>query len=202
MLVGLAKERELVLTEEGKRIQGDYDLLNDDPSLQCVPASISRVWANPNVAIGIEQTNERVLISYEFFDLRRDIPFGNASAMPDMPSTRNVSGQYFQEMGSSFARYEGDRLVIDTRNHAPGYIRTSRGVPQSAQSVATEEIWRDGDMLMLTLTYEDEALFEKPFILDHIFARLEDTSVPLYECTDPDYDWFEQLNAPKQEDSH
>ncbi len=198
MLQGRAAERELVMTAEGKRMQAVYDLLNDDPSLKCVPASVSRVWANPNVRIGIKQLPERVLISYEFYDLRRDIPLGDSSAMPDTPSTRNVNGQYFQEMGSSFAWYEGDRLIIETRNHAPGYIRTSRGVPQSKHSVAREELWLDGETLKMTLTYVDETLFEIPFILDHTFVRTEDTDVPLYECTDADYGWFEKLNAPQQ----
>jgi hypothetical protein len=201
MLQGRAAERELVLTDEGQRIQAAYDLLEDDPSLQCVPASISRVWANPNVRIGIDQSPGRVLISYEFFDLRRDIPLGDASVMTGMPSTQNVDGQHFQEMGSSYARYEGDRLVIDTRNHVPGYIRTSRGVPQSEHTVATEELWLDGDKLKMTLTYVDEKLFEIPFILDHTFIRTDDLEVPLYECTDADYDWFEKLNAPQQGES-
>ena len=198
LLQGRAAERELVLTDEGKRIQAAYDLLEDDPSLKCVPASISRVWANPNVRIGIEQSATNVLISYEFYDLRRDIPLGDARAMSDTPSTSNVSGTHFQEMGSSVARYAGDRLVIETRNHAPGYIRTSRGVPQSEHSVATEELWLEGETLKMTLTYVDETLFEIPFILDHTFVRTDDTEVPLYECTDADYDWFEKLNAPQE----
>ena len=198
MLQGRSAERELVLTDEGKRIQAAYDLLEDDPSLRCVPASISRVWANPNVRIGIEQLAERVLISYEFFDLRRDVPLGDVSVMSDTPSTRNLDGQYFKEMGSSYAHYEGDRLIIETRNHAPGYIRTSRGVPQSEHTVTTEEIWIDDEQLNMRLTYVDETLFEIPFILDHTFARTADTEVPLYECTDADYDWFEKLNAQQQ----
>ena len=201
MLQGRAAERELVMTGEGRRIQAAYDLLKDDPSLHCVPASISRVWANPNVRIGIKQSAARVLISYEFYDLRRDIPLGDASAMPDTSSTSNVNGQHFQEMGSSFAWYEDDRLIIETRNHAPGFIRTSRGVPQSEHSVATEELWLDGETLKMTLTYIDETLFEIPFILDHTFVRTDDSEVPLYECTDADYDWFEKLNAPQQENS-
>lgn len=201
MLQGRAAERELVLTDEGRRIQSAYVLLEDDPSLQCVPASISRVWANPNVRIGIEQSTTNVLISYEFYDLRRDIPLGDASVMTEMPSTRNVDGRYFKEMGSSYARYEDDRLIIETRNHSPGYIRTSRGVPQSEHSVAREELWLDGETLKMTLTYVDETLFEIPFILDHTFVRTEDLEVPLYECTDAAYDWFEKLNAPQQGES-
>ena len=70
-------------------------------------------------------------------------------------------------------------------------------MPQSENSVATEELWLDGEALKMTLTYVDETLFEKPFILDHTFSRTGDAAVPLYECTDADYDWFEKLNAPQ-----
>jgi len=197
LLQGRSAERDLVMTAEGHRIQNDYDLLQDDPSLKCVPASVSRVWANPNVRIGIEQSAERVFISYEFYDLRRNIPLGGEESISDSPSTQNVSGQFFREMGSSIARYEGDRLIIETANYAPGYIRTSRGVPQSEQSQTTEEIWLDGEALKMTLTYVDETIFETPFIIDHTFVRTEDSVVPLYECTDADYDWFNKLNAPQ-----
>ncbi len=51
------------------------------PSLDCTPASASRVWANPNAPIKIEQTESSILISYELFDLRREIPLGNASPL-------------------------------------------------------------------------------------------------------------------------
>jgi len=166
-----------------------------------VPASISRVWANPNVRIGIEQSAGRVHISYEFYDLRRNIPLGDASALSALPSTRNVSGRYFKEMGSSYGRYVEDRLIIETANHAPGYIRTSRGVPQSEHTVATEALWLEGETLRLTLTYIDNTLFDVPFVLDHTFVKIDETSVPLYACTDADYDWFEKLNAPSQETS-
>ena len=74
-------------------------------------------------------------------------------------------------------------------------------MPQSEHSVATEELWLDGETLKMTLTYVDETLFEIPLILDHTFVRTEDTVVPLYECTDADYDWFEKLNAPQQGES-
>lgn len=201
MLQGRAAESELVLTDEGKRIQSEYDLLKDDPSLKCVPASISRVWANPNVAISIEQSAGHVLISYEFFDLRREIPLGDVSVMPGVPSTGNLSGQRFQEMGSSFGHYDGDRLLIESRNHSAGYIRTSRGVPQSVNSVTTEELWLDGESLKLKLTYVDPTLFEIPFILDHTFVKTDATEMPIYECTDAGYDWFEKLNAPQAGES-
>lgn len=198
MLSGRAKEGELKMTAEALRIQSEYDLLVDDPSLYCVPSSASRVWANPNVRIAFDQSDERVLISYEFYDLRRDIPLGDESVVSDMPSTKNVDGTYFQEMGSSFARYEGERLIIESKNHSAGYIRTSRGVPQSTNTVAIEELWIEGDTLYLEQTYIDETLFEVPFVVTYPYQRIEGSEMPLYECTDANYDWFNELNAPKE----
>ena len=200
MLSSFAKEGDLVMTDEALAIQAAYDLLTDDPSLYCEPASISRVWANPNVRIAFEQFADEVRINYEFYDLRRTIPIGDAAAMSAAPSTVNVSGTPFDKMGSSFARYEGEKLVIETHNHAPGFIRTSRGVPQSAQTVSIEELWLEGGRLLLRQTYIDDSLFEKPFVIEYGFDRIEESVLPLYECTDANYDWFEKLNAPSEEE--
>lgn len=199
MLKGMAKEGELLLTATGRALQADYDILVDDPSLHCEPASLSRVWANPNVSIAFEQADDHVAISYEFFDLRRAAPLGDESVMSKEPSTKNLNGDVFAKMGSSFGRYDGDRLIIETRNHEAGYIRTSQGVPQSATTVSTEELWIEDGMLVMRQTYVDDTLFEIPFVLDYRFERIDATEIPLYECTDADYDWFEQLNQPTGE---
>ena len=199
VLQGRATERELVMTQEARGIQAEYDLLSDDPSLQCEPASLSRVWANPNSRFIIEQTEEQVLILFELFDLRRTIPVGDAVALTDTPSTQNLDGLYFQKMGSSFAWYKDDRLFIETRNHSPGYIRTSRGIPQSENTVATEEFRLESDMLIMKLTYEDDTLFDTPFIIDHTFARIEASGILPYNCEGADYDWFEKLIAPEED---
>ena len=149
----------------------------------------------PGVITALPSGNEDA-----FYDLRRTIPVGDERRMTDSPSTVNVSGTAFDKMGSSFARYENDKLIIETRNHAPGYIRTSRGVPQSEQTVSIEVLWMQGERLMLQQTYFDETLFEMPFVLDYAFERIEETELPLYECTDANYDWFEKLNAPNEEE--
>jgi hypothetical protein len=153
------------------------------------------------VRIAFDQQDDRVLISYEFYDLRREVPLGDESVMPDTPSTKNIHGTSYAKMGSSFGRYEGDRLVIETRNHEAGYIRTSKGVPQTAMTTTVEEIWRQGENLKLRQTYYDDSLFEVPFVIDYEFFRTGELELPLYECTDADYDWFEKLNAPPDEES-
>lgn len=198
VLNGPGTESEILLTEEGLRIQSEYDLLVDDPSLYCTPASASRIWANPNAPIKIEQTAERVLISYELFDLRRDIPLGDESLISEIPSTKSLGGTYFKEMGPSFAQYVGDRLIIESRNHSPGYIRTSRGIPQSTNTVTIEELQVEEDTLHITHTYVDETLFEKPLVLEYFFERAHDLELLPYNCTEANYDWFDELNAKEE----
>ena len=200
-LNGPGTESEILLTEEGLRIQSEYDLLVDDPSLFCVPASASRIWANPGARILIQQSEEAVLISYELFDLRRDIPIGDESVMSNMPSTKNITGTYFQEMGSSFARYVDERLIIESRNHSLGYIRTSRGIPQSRNTVTNEVLRIEGDTLHLTHTYFDDPLYENPIVMDYFFRRADESEITLYECREANYDWFNELNAPKEEET-
>ena len=200
-LNGPGTESEILLTEEGLRLQSEYDLLVDDPSLFCVPASASRIWANPGARILIQQSEEAVLISYELFDLRRDIPIGDESVMSNMPSTKNITGTYFQEMGSSFARYVDERLIIESRNHSLGYIRTSRGIPQSRNTVTTEVLRIEGDTLHLTHTYFDDTLYENPIVMDYFFRRADESEITLYECREANYDWFNELNAPKEEET-
>lgn len=195
ILDGPGTESEIRLTEQGRQIQEAYDLLVDDPSLYCTPASASRVWANPNAFIKIEQTDTSLLISYELFDLRRTIPFGDESALTDMPSTRNLAGTVFPEMGSSFAYLTEDAVIIESRNHAPGYIRTSRGIPQSANTTTIEELRVIDDVLHITHTHIDNTLYAEPFVLTYSFQRVDATDVALYECTDANYDWFNELNA-------
>jgi hypothetical protein len=195
VLEGGPAERELVMTDKARQIQAEYDLLNDDPSLQCEPASLSRVWANPGSRFRIAQSPEDIQINYELFDLRRTIPLGGKNVLKDSPSTRNLDGQHFQKMGSSFARYDGDRLIIETRKLPPGYVWPSRGLPQSEKTKATEEFRLDGDTLKMKLTYEDNTLFEVPFIIDFNFARIEGAEILPYNCEGADYDWFEKLNA-------
>ena len=195
VLNGPGTESEILLTEEGLRVQGDYDLLVDDPSLSCTPASASRIWANPGSRVHIELPNDPVSITYELFDLRREIPLGDESRISELPSTKNISGTYFQEMGSSFAQIENGRLVIESRNHSPGYIRTSRGIPQGFNTVTTEELQVEGDTLQIKHTYVDDTLYQQPIVLEYSLSSVDATDITLYGCTEADYDWFNELNA-------
>ena len=90
LLNGPGTESAIQLKPLGEKIRTDYDLLVDDPSLSCTPASVSRIWANPNSRIQITEQSDAIEISYELFDLRRRIPVGDDSVMSDSPSTKNL----------------------------------------------------------------------------------------------------------------
>ena len=119
--------------------------------------------------------------------------------MSVLPSTKNLSGTAFSEMGSSVAHLENDRLIIESRNHVLGYIRTSRGIPQSSNTVAFEELNIEEGVLHITHTYIDNMLYEKPIVLEYFLRKTEESDIFLYDCTDADYDWFDKLNASTQE---
>jgi hypothetical protein len=105
----------------------------------------------------------------------------------------------FSEMGSSVAQLENSRLIIESRNHILGYIRTSRGIPQSSNTVAFEELDIYEGAQHITHTYIDDTLYEEPIVLEYFFRKTKESDIFLYECTDADYDWFNKLNASPQE---
>ena len=192
---------ELSQTSEGEARQAAYDLLEDDPSLQCIPASLTRVYSNPNSDIEIRIGDDEVQIDYELFDLRRTIPLGAGYQAGFPPSTRNLKGELFPTMGSSIARFDGDQLVVETRGYAPGYLKTSEGLPQSEATQSIEQFWREGDQLRLRVTYTDPLLLEAPYTFDYRFDPSPRDELGFYGC-EPEsagYDWFEKLNPPVEQ---
>jgi len=180
------------LTVRGLAVQQHYDLLKDDPSLRCEPASLARVYGNPNTRTGIRSEDDKLLVDHELFDLRRVLQPVGSALVP-------VTG--ISVFGSQSYELDGDRLRIHSSGHSAGYIRTGTGYPQGEGGSATETFWREGESLMLELVYQDPAMFEGEYrILHRLFATRE-KAVPAYDCTDADYDWFEQLNSSATEES-
>jgi hypothetical protein len=191
---GRNQEGELSLTDHALEIQSEYDLLNDDPSLQCVPASLGRVITTPNVRFQILLSEIGVQFNYRMFDLRRKVAWLGSSD-EELEFTTNISGDSFAVMGKSRAFWTDDELVVITEDLAAGYVRTSTGVPQAETTTSIERYWLDemGD-LRIELTYFDDSLFEMPFTTRYRFVRSDSQELGLYECTDPSYEWFEKLN--------
>ena len=171
-------------TEEGQRQFDSYDFERDDPAYDCVAASWTRVWLNPNVLVQITQADDHVRLRYEWMDIDRIVPIVDPNdADPDRAGIEGMP-----RVGHSAAWYDGDTLVIDTIDFAPGYISTMAewaGTPQSRRMRAVERITRSGDALMVETTHQDPAYYREPLVVSIPYS-LSDFELLDYGCVPND----------------
>ena len=174
---------EVVYTPEGKIRAESYNFLTDDPSLQCIPSGLGRIWGSPGSPIEIQQLESTVLIHYEMFDLRRTIWLNQRGHSVDaVPSAANLKDQAMPTMGNSIGWYENDTLVIETLAYSRGYVTTlGRAIPQSAAMRSIERLYRDGDRLAIEVTYIDPIVFQEPLTRAYMFKK-SPFAVILYGC--------------------
>jgi len=103
------------------RAQADLDAYDplSDPVIRCVPPGFPR--SGPAIYPSqIVQTDELILILYETFGMIRRIYMDGRSMPEYLPPSL---------MGFSVGHFDGEELVIETTNYAPG-ILVSRGIFQ------------------------------------------------------------------------
>lgn len=189
------------LTEHATSLMADYDILNDDPSLECDPASWSRIYSSPNLVIQIGFDEDQVRLGYDLFDIRRLVAITDLSKTPSSKSAHKLGGDpFFDRLGSSVAQVTGEELIISTTNYKEGYVLTGIGLPQTTQASTTERFWLSDEKLHVELSYSDPTVFKGGFSSVHQFVRRADEeSLNLYDCTSSNYDWFNELNSDKSE---
>jgi hypothetical protein len=102
------------LTDEGRAATAAYDPYRDDPARRCSPVNPRRLWNAVGTPLEIRREGEAIVIRYEFMDGVRTVHLDETSHPAD--GERSV-------LGHSIGRFEGDTLVIDTANFAPGVIQ-------------------------------------------------------------------------------
>ena len=174
---------QVAYTEEGEARVRVYDFLNDDPSLQCIPSGLGRIWGSPGSPLVIQQFEDRVVILYEMFDLRRTIELNqHGHPTEPVPSVINLNGQEMPTMGHSIGWNEDDVLVVETLTYARGYVTTlGQAIPQSAAMRSIERLYRDGDWLAVEVTYIDPILFREPLTRAYRFKKSA-FDLALYNC--------------------
>ena len=168
-------------TEEGEKRFKAYDFQKDDPAYGCIGASWTRIWLNPNVVVELRQTKTEIRMRYEWMDITRIIPL--VDPLSANPKRNNVKGH--PALGSSTAWYDGDTLVIDTTDFAPGYITTMverAGLPQSRRMHTVERFHRDADVLTIETTHFDPANYRTP-VVSTIKYQKTDWEIMKYGCT-------------------
>jgi len=145
---------DLPLSEKGKAAVKDFDP-NDDPSFECLPASLPRTIV-PVLPIKIAWVNDKLLtIRYEANSKVREIHMGH-STFPD-----NVAPS---RMGYSIGRIEDDELVIDTRYFTYDRWGSGRGIPSGEQKVVQERysLTDDGKSMDVIYTVADPEYLAGP----------------------------------------
>ena len=163
-------------TPEGQRRVDSYDVLTDDPSYECIPSGLGRAWDEPDTAVKIEQYEDRVVISYEMFDLVRTVELNkNGHPLQPEPSTVNIDGVAMPTMGHSIGWYEDDELVMETVGYDAGYVTTLRQFPPQSEAIRSlERLRKDGeDRLVVEIAYVDPLTFTEPLTATHSYFRSE-----------------------------
>ena len=171
---------DMTLTPAGEAARARYDYLRDDPAMQCVPASFTRVMHTPSPPIEVRQQANEVLVNYEFMDVRRRVPI--APGLPAAQAPFTVSQH--PHLGRSVARYDGDVLVIDTVGQRAGILDTlgAPGLVQSDQMRTEERFLPDGDRMRIVVTHHDPVYYTK-LIVTYPYQRLSDGEILPWDCT-------------------
>jgi len=154
----------------------------DDPALRCISPGLVRLsgWPYP---LEIMQNDKQVVILYEsFHEVRRIFTDGR-----DFPNDLPATG-----MGYSIGHWEGDTLVVETRQLRPNFVDLA-GQPLSGDAVVTEYISlsEDGNVLRSLLSLEDPAFYQRPITRFRQWRRTPETAILEYDC-DP-YPFFRGL---------
>jgi hypothetical protein len=187
---------EMTLTPAGEAARARYDYLKDDPGMQCIPASFTRVMHTPSPPIEVRQQKNAVLINYEFMDIHRRVPLAPGTPLAKAP----VSVPKHPHLGRSVARYEADVLLIETIGQRPGILDTL-GVPGLVQSdkMRTEERFiPDGDRMRVVITHHDPAYYEK-LVVTYPYQRLPGGEILPWDCTpeEANYKRFREKDTEK-----
>lgn len=172
------------LTPAGLAASKGYDAYRDDPARECSPVSPQRLWGNPVQPFEITQQGDRIVMKFEFMDAVREVYLNRAEPPAGAPRT---------VLGASVGRFEGDTLVIESSQFAPGvvtqYAQTApgefAGILHSDQYRMTERVRFDeatGE-LEVSWTHEDPLYFtQSQSGGPATFVRRPDLRVAPYNC--------------------
>lgn len=128
-----ADQAPFLFNEAGAALQAQYDPAND-PAVQCEEPGLVRQYGKTPHPIRIEQFDDHVVIANEEFGDVRTIYFDD----------RDLVGGEHTNLGQSIARYEGQKLIIET-THLRANLAEGRGNALTDQTTTVETYWRSAD---------------------------------------------------------
>ena len=152
---------QLRLTDKGKAEQAAYDPLSkDNPEATCVGRPTPAALVSTSLylmEIDIQEENELIIIRSEWGDEVRTV-YMDGREHPDS-SQRFVTGH-------SIGWWEGDTLIVDTRNFEDHRSPYQIGVPSGAQKHVVERyrLTGNGAHINLEFTLEDPEYIAEPMV--------------------------------------
>lgn len=172
--------RELSLTEKGRISEASYSQNSEEnPELSCMtkptPGGIIYTDLYPMEIEFIEE-EEIIVIRSQYFDQVRTVY---------MDGREHPSADQRTHEGHSIGWWEGDVLVVDTRNFADNRSPYQNGIPSGAQKHVVERYWlkEDGTRMTVEFTLEDPE-----YILGSMAHRRDLIYSPQMEMTPFDCD--------------
>ena len=146
----------------------------------------SMLPAGYNNAYRIVQTPDHIVIQHEMIHDVRIIP------LSDRPF---VDGGIRQWMGDARAHWDGDVLVVETKNfHNRGWIASSsagarlKGIPTSTALHVVERYQRvSANIIIWTVTIDDPNVYTQPWTISMPLAAEPDYEIYEYACHEGNY---------------
>ena len=148
----------LPFNEIGAALQAKFDPVND-PQVRCEPPGLVRQAGFTPHPVRIEQNDDHVVISYEEYAGLRTIYFDD----------RDLGGTEKTHLGQSIARYEDQKLIIESTHLLPNLVATN-GNELTDQTTTVETYYRkdktDGRaVLALDLVATDPGHLTEPWTI-------------------------------------
>jgi hypothetical protein len=173
-----------LMTPAGEKAVAGYDPFKDDPTFRCDPVAIRRVWGAPGTPLEIVRSGSDVVLHHEWMDVRRVVHMN----MKDHPK-----GGARTSLGHSIGHMEGDTLVIETANFAPGVLnqyveqpgQPTKGLLHSAAFTAVERIHLDASRqrLIVEVDQSDPEYFKQPFARATTEYAPSELKIEPFNCT-------------------
>lgn len=146
-------------TPEGQVLQDNWGP-DDDTGLQChypLGRILSSMWM-----LETFQTEDRVLLVYEFDNTVRRIYMDGREHEDSFPTL----------LGRSIGHWEGETLVVETRNLEAGFTRF-QGLPYTSDLTLTERfsLSEDESQLTIELTFDDPNYYREPWTVSTLYDR-------------------------------
>lgn len=153
----LLEEDDARLTARAKAYRDAIDEAAQ-PKYDCAPMSIPHMWTDP-YSHRIEQFDDHIVFTYGKDDVVRTAWLPNANKPKPLPNEYT----YF---GYSFARYEGDKLIVETTHFSfdPQGLNADFRLASSTQKKVVETYSKVGDELELEVVTTDPFFLKEPWI--------------------------------------